>query len=137
MDLYVAFYNSQRKGASIHSPRSCLPGGGWVIMDSSVIELPQPAGGVPGLRANRVVIQQGESRQLVYYWFQGRGRVITNEYMAKWYIFQDALARQRTDGALVRLITYLPPGADEAEGDRRLQRFAADFGPLLMDYIPQ
>ena len=137
VSFYVAYYDSQRKGASIHSPRSCLPGGGWVIQESAVQPLPQPAGGVPDLKVNRVVIQQGESRQLVYYWFQGRGRVITNEFAAKWYIFQDALTRNRTDGALVRLITQVPSGTDIALADQRLRAFAADFGPLLGRYIPQ
>ena len=69
----------------------------------------QPISGVNNLAVNRVVIQQGESRMLVYYWFQQRGRVITNEYAAKWYMFVDALTKQRTDCALVRLMTVVPP----------------------------
>ena len=74
-------------------------------------------GGQP-LRVNRALIQYGPQRQLVYYWFQQRGRVITNEYLVKWYLFWDSLTRNRSDGALVRLTVPLPEGSVEAQADR-------------------
>ena len=76
------------------------------------------------LRVNRAVIQLGDQRQLVYYWFQQRGRIITNEYLVKWFIFWDSLTRSRTDGALMRIITPLPEGEDIAAADARLAQFA-------------
>ena len=76
------------------------------------------------------------SNQLVYYWFEGRSRNITNEYMAKWFVFWDSLTRQRTDGALVRLVTFVPEGSDIALADQRLVEFIKDFDPLLPAYIP-
>ena len=88
------------------------------------------------LRVNRVVIQKGEVRQLVYYWFQQRGRVITNEYLVKWFIFRDALFDNRTDGALVRVTTLVPDGADIDEADAALGRFVAEFYPSLDSFIP-
>ena len=94
------------------------------------------AGGVP-LVVNRIITQKGDYKQLVYYWFQGRGRNITNEYMVKWYLFWDALTRNRTDGALVRLITFLPPNEAEAVGDQRLMDFARDVVPLMNEHIPR
>ena len=136
VNFYVAYYASQRKGSSIHSPRSCIPGGGWVIASHTVVPVPQ----VPGadqLKVNRLVIQKGASRQLVYYWFDQRGRVITNEYLAKWYLFQDSLTRQRTDGALVRLVTPVINNGDIAEADARLQAFMREAYPLLGNYIPR
>jgi EpsI family protein len=75
-------------------------------------------------------------RELVYYWFQQRGRVITNEYVAKWYLFWDALTRNRTDGALVRLVVALPPGGTATAADRELTEFAAAAAPALASYIP-
>ncbi|RLA43815.1 MAG: VPLPA-CTERM-specific exosortase XrtD [Gammaproteobacteria bacterium] len=135
VNLYVAFYASQRKGASVHSPRSCIPGGGWEIQS---VEQRNLAGAGRGavLRVNRVIIQKGDNRLLVYYWFQQRGRVITNEYLAKWYIFWDALVRNRTDGALVR-VTVPVMGVDGLPvAEAQLQRFVADFYPLLGQYIP-
>jgi EpsI family protein len=136
VNLYVAYYASQRKGESAHSPRTCIPGGGWQItsLTRHVIETVR-VGGMP-LKVNRVVIQKGEHKQLVYYWFQQRGRVITNEYMVKWYIFWDALTRNRTDGALVRLTTMIPPGADVAAADKQLTGFSRETVGALKDSIP-
>ena len=93
INFYVAYYNSQRKGVSAHSPKSCLPGGGWRItqFDQKLIQDVTVAG-VP-LVVNRTVIEMGDMRQLVYYWFQQRGRIITNEYLVKWYLFWDALTK--------------------------------------------
>jgi EpsI family protein len=85
---------------------------------------------------SRLVISKGESRQLVYYWFAQRGRVITNEYLAKWYLFLDGLMMQRSDGALVRLVTPVPPGTEIAKADERMQDFLGDFYPVLPMYLP-
>jgi exosortase D (VPLPA-CTERM-specific) len=136
VNLYVAYYASQRTGQAAHSPRSCLPGGGWRITEFA----PHEIGGVRSdgapLRVNRVIVQQGSDRQLVYYWFQERGRDITNEYAVKWYLLRDALVRNRTDGALVRLITPLRENEPASAGDARMAQFAAGVVPLLHDYLP-
>jgi exosortase D (VPLPA-CTERM-specific) len=135
VNLYVAFYASQRTGATIHSPRSCMPGGGWQITNLSQVSLAD-ALGMDGPTVNRTIIQLGEQRQLVYYWFQQRGRIITNEYLAKWYLFQDSLTMNRSDGALVRLITPVPPGGDADIADARLQAFLREFYPELPRFLP-
>ncbi|EXJ13853.1 VPLPA-CTERM-specific exosortase XrtD [Imhoffiella purpurea] len=137
INLYVAYYASQRKGASVHSPKSCLPGGGWRIEDFSQREIPGP--GVDGqpLRVNRSLIQMGDERLLVYYWFQQRGRVMTNEYLVKWYLFWDALTRNRTDGALVRLTIAAPLEEDLKEKDALLSGFANAIEPPLQRFIPE
>jgi exosortase D (VPLPA-CTERM-specific) len=136
IELYVAYYGSQRKGASVHSPRACLPGGGWRIdeFDQYRVEGVGPFG--EGINVNRSVIIMGDSRQLVYYWFQQRGRNITNEYLVKWYIFWDAITMNRTDGALVRLVTAVPEGADIAEYDNKLKEFLRTVDPQLSYYLP-
>ena len=85
---------------------------------------------------SRAVITKGESRQLVYYWFQQRGRIITNEYLVKWYLFWDALTQQRSDGALVRLVVTLPKDSDEAEADKKLSAFINTVFPELKKYLP-
>lgn len=136
VNLYAAYYASQRKGESVHSPRSCIPGGGWQITDLSTQSVPGVNMGKNPLKVNRVVIQKGEARQLVYYWFQQRGRNITNEYMVKWYLFWDALTRNRSDGTLIRITTAVAPGEDLAAGDRRLADFARISVPELHAFIP-
>ncbi len=78
----------------------------------------------------------GDNKQLVYYWFQQRGRVITNEYLVKWYLLVDSIFKNRTDGALVRVTTFVPPGQTWEDGDARLQAFLRDLGPGLASYVP-
>lgn len=130
VNFYAAYYGSQRSGASAHSPRSCLPGGGWRIESHTQVDL---AGGV---KANRFIIRMGEQRQLVYYWFKQRDRIISNEFAVKWYLLLDALMRNRSDGALVRLVTLLQPGEDAEQGDARLQDFAAEVISSIPKYVP-
>ncbi len=137
VNFYVAYYDSQRKGVSAHSPKSCLPGGGWQIKEFGQIAIDGVTVAGKPLRVNRTVIQLGDVKQLVYYWFQQRGRIITNEYMVKWYLFWDALTRQRTDGSLVRLTALVPPEQDVAETDKFLQRFARDVSLKLEEFIPE
>jgi exosortase D (VPLPA-CTERM-specific) len=136
INFYIAWYNSQRAGHSTHSPRSCLPGGGWQIKSLTQRTLPGVRAVREALRVNRALIQLGAQRQLVYYWFQQRGRVMTNEYLVKWYLFWDSLTRNRTDGALVRLVVPLPPGGTDLAADRQLTEFAAAATPTLAPFIP-
>lgn len=136
INLYVAYYGSQRKGESAHSPRTCIPGGGWKITSLSQKSLPVTNTRAELLSVNRAVIQMGENRQLTYYWFQQRGRTITNEYLVKWFIFWDALTRKRTDGSLVRLVTPIAAGETLEQGDRRLEAFVKVILPVLGAYVP-
>jgi len=137
VNFYVAWYDSQQAGRSAHSPRSCLPGGGWQIKEFDQVEVPGVAVDGVTLRVNRALIAMGPNRQLVYYWFQQRGRVLTNEYLVKWYLFWDSLTRRRSDGALVRLTVPLSEGQDVAEADRQLADFARETAPLLRAYVPR
>jgi EpsI family protein len=132
----VAYYASQRKGSSIHSPRSCIPGGGWRITEFTRRSFPEISIGKDNLTVNRLVIQMGTTKQLVYYWFLQRGRIITNEYLVKWYLFWDALTRNRTDGALVRLTTTVSSESDIDEADRELTDFAKTISLDLSKYVP-
>lgn len=137
VNLYVAYYESQRKGASVHSPKTCLPGGGWQIREFSQVEIPGAGTSGSPLRVNRSLIQMGDERLLVYYWFQQRGRLMTNEYLVKWYLFWDALVRNRTDGALVRLTVPLEPGQDAGEADELLRAFSQTIADPLRRFIPE
>ncbi len=135
-NLYISYYNTQRKGEAVHSPRACLPGGGWQFREFGQRELPAVQFNGHTLPVNRTVIELGNQRELVYYWFQQRGRIVTNEFAVKWYLFWDAVTRHRTDGAMVRLITAVPLGANEAAADRQLTEFASRIAPELTRYIP-
>lgn len=136
INLYVSYHATQANGNAAHSPRACIPGDGWEIIDFGQRRLPGiDVGGEP-LTVNRAVIQRGDSRQLVYYWFQQRGRATTNEYVVKLHIFWDAITRHRTDGAMVRLVARLLPGDAVESGDARLERFAALAVPPLANHVP-
>lgn len=137
INLYIAYYKSQRKGSSTHSPRSCIPGGGWEIESLNAVKLNNIiTADNETMTVNRVVIGKGLSRQIVYYWFQQRGRVITNEYLVKWFVLKDAVLKRRTDGAMIRLITPLSPGQDAAKADTALAHFIADLQPKISLYVP-
>lgn len=136
VNFYVSYYASQANGNSAHSPRACIPGDGWEISDFGQRELKEVVVAGRSLEVNRVVIQRGDNRQLVYYWFQQGGRAITNEYMVKLQIFRDAVIRRRTDGAMVRLVAALAPGEPVESGDALLERFAAEAVPTLAGFVP-
>jgi len=136
VNFYSAYYSSQKKGASAHSPRSCIPGGGWRITSLTEHNVSGAEVDSVPLKVNRLVIQKDEHKQLVYYWFQQRGRVVTNEYMMKWWLFWDSLNQHRTDGALMRLTTYLKPGQDLSIADKRLEDFSRKIAPIIPEYVP-
>ena len=137
VELYIAYYGSQRKGNSVHSPRACLPGSGWRFDNFEQVGVPEiQADGAP-LPVNRVLMSMGEDRLLVYYWFMQRGRNVTSEYSAKWYIFWDSITKRRTDGALVRLVTSVADVSQVPAAEARLNGFLRQVYPSLYYYIPQ
>jgi EpsI family protein len=123
VDLFVAFYASQHQGDAIHSPRNCLPGAGWRPVAQSTVPFPLNESTVS---VNRYVIEKGRDRRVVYYWYQGRGRVVANEYANKAWLVIDAMRTGRSDGALVRAMA---PAT--LEGERDAKAFVqALFAPL-------
>jgi len=136
VNVYIGYYATQRHGLAAHSPTECLPGDGWEMrnMKRHAVEGVN-VGGQP-LQVVRAEIQKGEARQLVYYWFQQRERTLASEFDVKLYLFWDLVTRQRSDGALVRLITPVRSGEDLSAADERLKAFAAKIAPQLPAYIP-
>jgi exosortase D (VPLPA-CTERM-specific) len=133
--LYGAYYSSQKAGQSAHSPMTCIPGGGWEIKDLTVRFLETPGQG-DAFPVNRTLIQRGQDRQLVYYWFKQRHRHVTSEVGVKAYLFWDALTLNRTDGALIRLSTPVGTVESEREVDARLSDFARTVRPMLTRFVP-
>lgn len=136
VNFYVSWYNSQRKGAAVHSPASCLPGGGWQMHEFGQRTLPGILVNGRPLTVNRTVIEMGAQRQLVYYWFQQRGRSIDDEWTVKWFLFWDSLSRHRSDGAMVRLITPVDASGDVAAADARITGLLARIAPDVTRYVP-
>ena len=135
VDLFLAYFPSQRTGDTMHSPKNCLPGGGWVPVSASHLSLTDP-GGKP-FAVNRYVIGKGLDRMLVLYWFVEQGRAVASEYWAKAYLVTDAIRENRTDGALIRVATPLAPGEGSESAQQRAIRFTEHILPLLPSYIPR
>jgi len=135
IDLFIAYFRSQRAGDTIHSPQHCLPGAGWAPIENKRIMLTMP--GHEPFPANRYLIAKEDSRQLVLYWFWAHDRGVASEYWAKFYLVADAIKLNRSDGALVRITTPMYPGETADAAQQRILPFASDVMPLLNSYIPR
>ena len=129
--LYVGYYASQRTGATYHSPKNCLPGGGWQFVESNEVAIPVHG---HSITVNEVTIQKGLDKQVVVYWYHDRGRVIASEYWAKAYLIWDAASKHRSDGALVRISVPVTTTVEAAQAQARL--FLQDSWPLIVDFMP-
>jgi len=146
VNVYVGYHETQvRKeggGAgenSIHPPEHCIPGSGWDVIDSQVVDLDLPGlpdGRIGGREAKRFVIAKGNARQLVYFWYQSRGRIVARNHEVILFRVWDRAIHQRTDGSLVRLTVPIRNGDEEA-AEQTLLSFAAAFAPSLTEYLPQ
>jgi EpsI family protein len=131
--LYVGYYLTQRNGATYHSPLNCLPGSGWVLDSPAIVQI-TPASGGQYFEANRYIIQNGDSRQVLIYWYQGRGRAVASEYWGKVYTVIDSVRQRRSDGAMVRVL--VPIGKSESEAIGIATDLASQAAPLLPAYVP-
>lgn len=133
--LYVGYYKSQKQGATYHSPKNCLPGNGWSIVEAGKMRLSLIDASSRPIEINRLVIQKGLEKQWVLYWYQDRGRIITNEYWAKAYLMWDAITKNRTDGAFIRVTVPFTVDNEEvalSEG----KAFTEAIYPLLEGHLP-
>jgi len=134
IDYFLAYFPSQRTGDTIHSPKNCLPGAGWAPIESGRMRLERPAG--PPINANRYVLEKGDNHLLVLYWYQSHGRAVASEYWAKYYLVADAIRMNRTDGALIRVVTPIAREETVTTAEARAVSFSQKFLPILDQYVP-
>lgn len=136
VSLFSAFYNKQTEGSGIHSPEVCLPVGGWEIFsfDEHTVSFPDTIYGTFTL--NRAVIQKGLDRQLVYYWFEQRGRRMTNDFSAKMTVLYDGFTIGRTDGAIVRFVTPIGRNESDEAAEQRIEALMQEVLPRLPRFVP-
>ncbi|TVP52975.1 MAG: EpsI family protein, partial [Halomonas sp.] len=134
--LFMAWYNDQSKGG-VHSPEICLPGGGWEIAWIERTDVTEQMGTSTPFGLNRAIIQQGDARMMVYYWFQQKDRRIAWDFAAKFWLMVDGITTGRTDGALVRLTTPIRSGETDNEAEVRLQEVLEEMLPALPRFIPE
>jgi EpsI family protein len=135
IDLFLAYFPSQRTGDTIHSPQHCLPGAGWNPEENTRVTLSLPDHGP--FPANRYVIAKAGARKLVMYWYWAHDRGVASEYWAKYYLVADSIRLNRSDGALVRITTDMFPGETADAAEQRILPFALAISPRLDDYIPR
>lgn len=134
-ELYIGFYQSQREGDLIHSPKNCMPGGGWNIVNTKLRKIRKSKNGEDTVEVIQLDLQNGPQKQIVLYWFHSRGRIIASEYLQKIYLVTDSITRQRTDGSFIRLISPVINN-DEDKALKSLIDFAETIMPVLHEYIP-
>jgi EpsI family protein len=131
--FYVGYYATQRTGATYHSPLNCLPGSGWEMDEAESVTI-TPANGEPSFEANRYIVQNGDNKQLLIYWYQGRGRKVASEYWGKIYTVIDSVRRRRSDGSMVRVM--MPVGQSEEATLEAARDLAAQIAPALPEFVP-
>jgi EpsI family protein len=135
INLYIAYFPSQKTGDTIHSPNHCLPGAGWVPTSRERVRITAPDGS--SFPVNRYVVSKGGERQLVLYWFQAHGREVASEYWAKYYLVADSVRMNRSDGGLVRLMSPMMNGESADAAQARVMKLGAQFLPMLDRVIPR
>ncbi|HZI48856.1 MAG TPA: EpsI family protein [Pyrinomonadaceae bacterium] len=131
-NLYVGYYATQRTGATYHSPLNCLPGSGWTLSEPGKAKIALPDGS--SFVANKYVIQNGDYKSLMVYWYQGRGRNVASEYWGKVYTVFDSVRLRRSDGAMVRVTVPIRDSEDAAENTAI--EFASTASSVLPDFVP-
>ncbi len=135
INLYVGYYKAVGVDGGYHSPKNCLPGGGWGIDQIKTQNLDSGIEGKKKSTVSEMLIREGDSYRIVFYWFQNRGRVIASEYWEKIYLVLDALFKGRRDGTFVRVMSIVP-GKDIDTTRARVKQFSEQVMVLLEDYLP-
>lgn len=135
VQLYVGFYQSQKEGDLIHSPKNCMPGSGWNILKTSIETVDVGQNNiVKNIDVIKLILVKESQKQVALYWFQSRGRIIASEYMQKVWLVIDSITKHRTDGSFVRLIS--PVVENEDKTLEVLKDFTREIYPYLNEYIP-
>jgi EpsI family protein len=133
-NIFIAFFKTQRNGQSPHSPKNCLPGAGWQSSETGRIDVPIAGGG--SININQYVVSKGEAQSVVFYWYQSQGRVIADEFAAKFHLVSDSIRKHRSDTALVRVIVPIPPG-QTTTSEKIGVDFVKAFYPVVKGYLPR
>src|SRR5262245_4991422 len=131
--LFIGYWDSQRKGAQPHSPKNCLPGGGWEPLEASrlTVALPRP---YSPITVNRYLVQKGSDQQVVFYWYQSQGSSIASELEARVNMVKSSIVRHRTDGALVRVSSPVYDSVQQTSSS--VVKYIEALYPILSEYLP-
>lgn len=133
VDLFIAYFPSQKSGDTIHSPKNCLPGAGFLLSSTGTMQVDLDG---RKLQMNRMIVENGSQRMLVLYWYYAHGRAVASEYAAKLFLVKDALKMNRTDGGMIRVITSLRENESDTAAEERAVSFVKEIAPRIDPYIP-
>lgn len=134
IQLYIGYYKSQRKGDMIHSPKNCMPGSGWEITSTTYENIETKDGET--IRIIKLILEKGAEKQIVFYWFHGRGRIVDSEYKQKIYLVIDSIFKNRTDDSFIRIIS--PVNNNQIDNTlKSMKEFTKDLMTILEQYIPE
>ena len=133
--LYVSYFGAVGVTGSYHSPKNCLPGGGWKFTDIRPLKLHIHQSGPRQVSVNLAFIQNRAEKQLMIYWFQNRGRIIASEYWEKIYLVIDSIFKRRRDGSFIRILTTFPEN-NSPENDPEIKEFVGKTLAALESFLP-
>ncbi len=136
-NLFIAYFKTQRTGQSPHSPKNCLPGSGFQPVESGTVDIPI---GNETIHINRYLVSRGETESLVMYWYQSQGRVIADEFAAKFYLIADSIRKHRSDTALVRIVVPVRPSSDgsgRVAAQKTAEAFLQSAYPAVKAFLPR
>jgi len=135
-NLFIAFFKTQRQGQSPHSPKNCLPGTGWQPSETGRIDVPIEGADGGSIHINQYVVAKGSAQDVVLYWYQTQGRVIADEFAAKFYLISDSIRHHRSDTALVRVVVPIPQDRTK-QAEQVGTDFVKAFYPVVKAYLPR
>jgi EpsI family protein len=134
-ELFIAYFKTQRQGQSPHSPKNCLPGSGWQTVSEETGRVDVPVAG-GSIHINQYVVSKGDAQSVVYYWYQSQGRVIADEFAAKFYLVSDSIRHHRSDTALVRVVVPIAQNQTK-EAEKSGYEFIQTAYPVIRAFLPQ
>lgn len=135
VDLFIAYFPTQRSNETPHSPQHCLPGAGFIPLENKRVMLSMP--GHAPFPANRYIVTKNGQPWIVLYWFWAHDRGVASEYWAKYFLVRDSIKMNRSDGAMFRIMSPMSPGETADDAQQRLHSFVASVLPLQNEYIPR
>jgi len=135
INLFIAYYKTQRTGETPHSPQNCLPGSGFTPIEKTRVTLTMP--GHEPFPVNRYIVVKGEDRSIVLYWFWTHNRGVASEYWNKYYLVRDSIRLHRSDGSMIRFDSPMLPGETSVAAQERIALFVRSVLPMLNVYIPR
>jgi EpsI family protein len=133
-NLFIAYFETQRQGQSPHSPKNCLPGSGYQPSESGRIDVPVAGGSI---NINRYVVSRGEDESIVMYWYQSQGRVIADEFAAKFYLIADSIRHHRSDTSLVRVVVPVTEHMSREKASQTAVDFVQAAYPAVSSWLPR